>query len=186
MTFVILFVVGMLIIPVMIDIRKYGRDNILRRSDRDLLEFKTVASMVRFFPSLVSRISETVPGALSLLLASVGLMLVGLAMVAGILVASNILGSMSMSLIERLVVILLVGFIVGLLASLIVPGRGFGIIADFCFGIIGALIGNWLLPRLGIHFGGIGAAIAAATIGALLILFVPRLFHIRDRVPPPT
>ena len=50
----------------------------------------------------------------------------------------------------------------------IVRGTGFGLIADLCIGIIGALIGSWLLPRLGIHLGtGIVSAIISATIGAI-------------------
>jgi|SRR5215471_10340755 len=57
--------------------------------------------------------------------------------------------------------------------QLIVRGTGFGLIADICIGIIGALIGTWLLPRLGIHLGrGLVAAIVSATIGAILLLLV--------------
>ena len=52
---------------------------------------------------------------------------------------------------ESLFVILLVGLIAGWLGGQIVRGTGFGVIADVCIGIIGALIGSWLLPRLGIH-----------------------------------
>jgi uncharacterized membrane protein YeaQ/YmgE (transglycosylase-associated protein family) len=184
-TFVLLFVVGMLIIPVMIDIRKHGRDNILRRSDRDLLEFKGV----RFFPRFVTGLSEAFPGALSLLLACFGLMLVGLTMVQAIRVGvgiywlgSDIFGSMSIPL--HLIVILLVGSIAGWLAGQIVRGTGFGfdLIANICVGIIGALIGSWLLPRLGIHLGtGIVAAIVAAIIGAVLLLIVLRLLDRRRR-----
>jgi uncharacterized membrane protein YeaQ/YmgE (transglycosylase-associated protein family) len=71
---------------------------------------------------------------------------------------------------------LLVGLIAGWLAGQIVRGTGFGIIADVCIGIVGALIGSWLLPRLGIHLGaGIIAAVISATIGAVLLLIVLRL-----------
>ncbi|MGZ4162269.1 MAG: hypothetical protein ACXVNF_15945 [Neobacillus sp.] len=45
MTFVILFVAGILVIPVMIDVQKHGRDNIFRRSGRDLLEVEVIASL---------------------------------------------------------------------------------------------------------------------------------------------
>ena len=52
-------------------------------------------------------------------------------------------------------------------------GTGFGLIGDLIIGIVGAFIGGWLLPRLGIHLGsGIVAAIINATIGAMLLLFV--------------
>jgi uncharacterized membrane protein YeaQ/YmgE (transglycosylase-associated protein family) len=77
---------------------------------------------------------------------------------------------------ESLLVILLVGVIAGWLAGQIVRGTGFGLIADLCIGVVGALIGSWLLPQLGIHFGGgILAAIISATIGAVLLIVVLRL-----------
>ena len=50
---------------------------------------------------------------------------------------------------ESILVILLVGLIAGWLAGQIVKGTGYGLVADICIGIIGALIGSWLLPKLG-------------------------------------
>src|SRR6516165_6216837 len=50
---------------------------------------------------------------------------------------------------ESILVILLVGLIAGRLAGQIVKGTGYGLVADICIGIIGALIGSWLLPQLG-------------------------------------
>src|SRR5262249_36369018 len=52
---------------------------------------------------------------------------------------------------ESILVILLVGLIAGWLAGQIVKGTGYGLVADICIGIIGALIGSWLLPQLGSH-----------------------------------
>jgi hypothetical protein len=74
MIFVLFFVVGMLLIPVMIDTRAHPGDNILRRSDRDLLEFKLVAPIVQRIPPSVR---DAFPGAamLSLLLGLVGTVL---------------------------------------------------------------------------------------------------------------
>jgi uncharacterized membrane protein YeaQ/YmgE (transglycosylase-associated protein family) len=43
----------------------------------------------------------------------------------------------------------LVGLIAGWLAGQIVKGTGYGLVADICIGIVGALIGSWLLPQLG-------------------------------------
>ena len=54
---------------------------------------------------------------------------------------------------QSLLVILLVGLIAGWLAGQIVRGPGFGIVGDLVIGIIGAFIGSWLLPQLGIHLG---------------------------------
>ncbi len=74
---------------------------------------------------------------------------------------------------ETLLVILVVGAIAGWLAGQIVRGFGFGLIANIGVGIIGALIGNWMLPRLGIHAGaGMIGAIATATLGAIVLLLV--------------
>ena len=77
---------------------------------------------------------------------------------------------------ESLLVILLVGLIAGWLAGLIVEGGGFGLIGDIAIGIVGALIGSWLMPRLGIHIAsGMVSAIIVATIGAVLLLVIVRL-----------
>jgi uncharacterized membrane protein YeaQ/YmgE (transglycosylase-associated protein family) len=78
---------------------------------------------------------------------------------------------------ETVLVILLIGAIAGWLAGQIVQGTGFGLIADIALGIVGAFIGTWLLPQLGIRVGtGIVAAIIAATIGAVLLLFILAFF----------
>ncbi len=68
---------------------------------------------------------------------------------------------------EGLLIILLVGLIAGWLAGEIVAGGGFGLIGDIAIGIVGAFIGSWLLPHLGIHIGaGLVNMIIVATIGA--------------------
>jgi uncharacterized membrane protein YeaQ/YmgE (transglycosylase-associated protein family) len=77
---------------------------------------------------------------------------------------------------ESLLVILLVGLAAGWLAGQIIQGTGFGLIGDLCIGVIGAFIGDWLLPRLGIQLGmGIISAIINATIGAIVLLLIIRL-----------
>jgi uncharacterized membrane protein YeaQ/YmgE (transglycosylase-associated protein family) len=77
---------------------------------------------------------------------------------------------------ESLLVILFVGLIAGWLAGKIVDGTGFGLIGDMAIGIIGAFIGDWLLPRLGILLGpGLISAIINATIGAIVLLLIIRL-----------
>jgi len=55
---------------------------------------------------------------------------------------------------ERMIVILLVGAAVGYLAGRVVRGSGFGLVGDSAVGVIGSLLGNWLLPRFGVHFIG--------------------------------
>jgi len=74
---------------------------------------------------------------------------------------------------ESLLVILIVGAIAGWLAGQIVRGAGFGLIGDICVGIVGALIGSFVLPHLGIHLGsGLVPAIIGSTIGAILLLLI--------------
>jgi uncharacterized membrane protein YeaQ/YmgE (transglycosylase-associated protein family) len=57
-------------------------------------------------------------------------------------------------------------------------GVGFGLIGDLIIGVVGAFIGDWLLPQIGIHLGtGIVSAIINATIGAVLLLLVVGLLQ---------
>jgi uncharacterized membrane protein YeaQ/YmgE (transglycosylase-associated protein family) len=78
---------------------------------------------------------------------------------------------------ESLLVIVLVGIIAGWLAGQIVRGGGFGLVGDLVVGVVGAFIGDWLLPRLNIHLGvGTVALIVNATIGAVVLLILLRVF----------
>jgi uncharacterized membrane protein YeaQ/YmgE (transglycosylase-associated protein family) len=75
-----------------------------------------------------------------------------------------------------LLVILVVGIIAGWLAGRIIRGNGFGLVGDAAIGIVGALIGDWLLHRLGVHFGsGIIGLVINATLGAIVLLLPLRL-----------
>lgn len=80
--------------------------------------------------------------------------------------------------VETLLIWLLVGAVAGWLAGTIVKGGGFGLLGDIVVGIIGAFIGGWLLPKLGVSLGvGIVAVIASATIGAIVLLLLLRLIR---------
>jgi uncharacterized membrane protein YeaQ/YmgE (transglycosylase-associated protein family) len=77
---------------------------------------------------------------------------------------------------EGLLVMLVVGLAAGWLAGEFIDGTGFGLLGDVIIGIIGAFIGDWLMPRLGLYLGaGLIASIANATIGAILLLLIVRL-----------
>jgi uncharacterized membrane protein YeaQ/YmgE (transglycosylase-associated protein family) len=81
---------------------------------------------------------------------------------------------------ESLIVIIVVGVVAGWLAGNLVAGGGFGLIGDLIIGVVGAFIGDWLLPQLHIHLGaGIVALIINATIGAVILLLILRLFSRR-------
>ena len=71
---------------------------------------------------------------------------------------------------------LLIGLIAGWLAGKVSRGRGFGCIADIFIGLIGALLGGWIFTKLGILGGGFIYSIAAATIGAIVLVAIARLF----------
>ena len=84
---------------------------------------------------------------------------------------------------QSILVILIVGVVAGWLAGQIVRGGGMGIIADLAVGIIGAFIGSWLLPKMGIVLGtGLLAEIINATIGAIILLLIIRLIQGRGRL----
>jgi uncharacterized membrane protein YeaQ/YmgE (transglycosylase-associated protein family) len=85
---------------------------------------------------------------------------------------------------ESLLVILVVGIVAGYLAGRVMEGGGFGLIGDLIVGLLGAFIGDWLLPQLGIHLGtGIVALIVNAFIGAVVLLFILRLIGGRGGRP---
>jgi len=77
---------------------------------------------------------------------------------------------------ESLLVILAVGLVAGWLAGKIVRGAGYGLVGDIAIGVIGAFIGDWLLPRLGIHLGsGMLNLAVNATLGAVVLLLIVSL-----------
>jgi len=79
---------------------------------------------------------------------------------------------------ETLLIWLIVGAVAGWLSGVIVRGGGFGLLGDIVVGILGAFVGGWLLPKLGIHLGaGIVAVIASATLGAVVLLLLVRLIR---------
>lgn len=80
--------------------------------------------------------------------------------------------------IETILLWLLIGAIAGWLAGLVVRGGGFGLLGDMAVGIVGAFIGGWLLPRLGVDLGsGLVPVIVSATVGAVLLLLILRLIR---------
>ena len=77
---------------------------------------------------------------------------------------------------QSLLVIIVVGIVAGYTPGRVMEGGGFGLIGDLLVGLVGAFIGDWLLPRIGIHLGaGIVALIINAFIGAVVLLLILRL-----------
>jgi uncharacterized membrane protein YeaQ/YmgE (transglycosylase-associated protein family) len=71
---------------------------------------------------------------------------------------------------------ILVGLIAGWLAGKVSRGRGFGCIANIILGLVGAILGGWIFTRLGIFGGGLLYSIAAATLGAVVLVAIARVF----------
>ncbi len=75
--------------------------------------------------------------------------------------------------VEALLVLLLIGGVAGFLAGTIVKGYGYGLVGNIVVGIVGAVMGGWLLPRLGLFAGtDIIGQIISATIGAVALLVI--------------
>jgi uncharacterized membrane protein YeaQ/YmgE (transglycosylase-associated protein family) len=76
---------------------------------------------------------------------------------------------------DYFIAIIVIGLVAGTLASLLVTRGSFGIVGDVVVGIMGALVIGYMLPTLGLSFGGglIGAVILA-TVGSVATLGVLR------------
>jgi uncharacterized membrane protein YeaQ/YmgE (transglycosylase-associated protein family) len=72
---------------------------------------------------------------------------------------------------------LIIGLVVGAIAKLIMPGRDpGGIIVTMLIGVAGAFLAGFLGHQLGWYNQGEGAGFIASIIGALLLLFLYRMF----------
>ncbi|AGA33731.1 Transglycosylase-associated protein [Thioalkalivibrio nitratireducens DSM 14787] len=76
----------------------------------------------------------------------------------------------------HLAVILVVGGLAGWVAGILVHGGGQGIVINVVVGILGALLGGWVVGALGIAVtGGLGSLFLTATLGAVILLSILRL-----------
>lgn len=71
---------------------------------------------------------------------------------------------------------LFLGLVAGWLAGKLARGRGYGCITDIVLGLIGAVIGGWIFTKLGIFGGGFVYSLAAATLGAVVLVAIVHLF----------
>lgn len=72
----------------------------------------------------------------------------------------------------NLLIFLVIGALAGWLAGVVMKGRGFGILVNMVVGVLGAFFGGWLLPRLGVSFGGDIGLFITAFIGAVVLLAI--------------
>jgi uncharacterized membrane protein YeaQ/YmgE (transglycosylase-associated protein family) len=75
-----------------------------------------------------------------------------------------------------LVAWLFLGLVAGWLAGKLSRGRGYGCITDIILGLVGSFIGGWVFTKLGIFGGGFIYSLAAATLGAVILVAVVHLF----------
>ncbi len=71
---------------------------------------------------------------------------------------------------------ILIGLIAGWLGGKITRGKGFGLLADVFLGLVGAVVGGWVFERLGVASYGFIGSLAAATVGAVILVGIGRLF----------
>ena len=78
---------------------------------------------------------------------------------------------------------IIIGFIVGLVAKFLMPGRDpGGFIVTTLLGIVGALVATFLGQAMGLYAAGQSAGFIASVIGAMVVLFVYHLIRGRRTV----
>ena len=70
---------------------------------------------------------------------------------------------------------IIVGLIAGWAAGKIMKGGGYGVIADIILGVLGAIIGGWVVGVLGFGGGGLIWSILVAILGAVILIWLVRL-----------
>lgn len=72
---------------------------------------------------------------------------------------------------------ILIGFLVGLVAKFLMPGRDpGGFIITILLGIVGSAFAGWIGERMGFYTLGDGPGFIASVLGAMALLFLYRLF----------
>ncbi len=72
--------------------------------------------------------------------------------------------------------VILVGLIAGWAAGQIMKGSGYGTLGDIVLGILGGIVGSWLVRLLGFFpSGGLISSIITAIIGAVVLVAIVRM-----------
>ena len=71
---------------------------------------------------------------------------------------------------------IIVGLIAGWAAGKIMKGGGYGVLADIVLGILGAIVGGWVVGLLGFGGGGLIWSILVAILGAVILIWITRFF----------
>ncbi len=68
--------------------------------------------------------------------------------------------------------VVLVGLVAGGVSGRIMRGKGFGCLGNIIVGVLGAMLGGFLLPLFGLQIEGVMGRLISATVGAIVLLFV--------------
>ncbi len=79
---------------------------------------------------------------------------------------------------------LLIGLAAGWLASLIFKGSGSGMLLNLIIGLIGGVLGGWLVSLFGWAPSGTWGTFLASVIGAIVLLWIVSLFTRSRTVKP--
>ena len=75
---------------------------------------------------------------------------------------------------------LVIGFLVGILARLLKPGRsGLGLIMTIILGVAGSVVATYGGQALGVYHVGQPAGFIGAVVGAIVLLFIVEALHKR-------
>jgi uncharacterized membrane protein YeaQ/YmgE (transglycosylase-associated protein family) len=71
---------------------------------------------------------------------------------------------------------IIIGLLAGWIAGEVSRGAGFGCLGNLAIGMVGSILGGWIFSKLGIWGGGFIYSLAAATVGAVALVLIARLF----------
>ena len=69
---------------------------------------------------------------------------------------------------------IIVGILAGFLAGKIMKGSGYGIVVDLVLGLLGGIVGRFVLGMIGIGAWGLIGSILVSTFGAILLIWIVR------------
>lgn len=79
---------------------------------------------------------------------------------------------------------IIIGLVAGWLAGQIMKGSGYGLVGDLILGLVGAVVGGWLVGLVApaAEPSGLLGSIIVATAGAIVLIFIARAFRGRGVV----
>jgi uncharacterized membrane protein YeaQ/YmgE (transglycosylase-associated protein family) len=76
-----------------------------------------------------------------------------------------------------LIYLALVGLVAGWAAGKIMKGSGYGVVMDLALGVIGSMVGHWIMRMLGFYTPArLIPQILVAILGAVVVVVVVRMF----------